>query len=310
MKVFIALLFLVFFSFSYSQKTKEVSISNAQGKLYGTLTLPKKVKNPPVAIFISGSGPTDRDGNNPMAKNNSLKFLSDELVANGVATLRYDKQGIGASKNATKSSESELVFDDFVEDLRLWIDFIQKQKGLGEITLIGHSEGSLIALLAAQTKPVKQVISIAGAGRPIQEILVEQVSAQDPKMGLETKEIVAQLAKGQKVDKVSRDLAPLFRESVQPYLISWMQIDPAKVVAGLKVPVIVIQGDKDIQVSVQDAVRLHAAAKNGTYHLIKGMNHILKYIPGDALENRMSYMNGSLSVMPELVQIIVEKMKG
>ncbi len=146
------LLIIVFFS--NAQKEKEVSISNSNGKVYGTLTLPKGKKSDiPVALIIAGSGPTDRDGNNPFMKNNSLKMLSDSLVKMGVATLRYDKQGIGASASASKP-EMELTVEDFIQDVKLWIEFLQSNKKTGPITLIGHSEGSFFALAAAQDTPV------------------------------------------------------------------------------------------------------------------------------------------------------------
>lgn len=308
LKIYVFVLVLLVCSVTNAQKVKEVSVCNEQGKLIGTYTLPKGVKNPPVVIFISGSGPTDRDGNNPMASNNSLKLLSDALVAQGIATIRYDKQGVGGSSKATKP-EAELVFQDFVKDLVLWIDFAHNQKGLGEITLIGHSEGSLIALLAAEQREVKQVISIAGAGRPIDEILIEQVSAQDEKLGAETRGILEKLKRGEEIETISRDLSQLFRASVRPYILSWMAIDPSVVASRLKVPVVVIQGDKDIQVSVKDAIRLHELANISSYHLIKGMNHVLKYIEGDLMENRLSYMNATLPVMQELIDVIVPKIK-
>jgi alpha/beta superfamily hydrolase len=293
---------------AFGQKERIVTINNAQGKLEGTLTIPKKVKQPPVAIFIAGSGPTDRDGNNPFAKNNSLKYLSDALVKNCIATLRYDKQGVGASAGATKP-EKDLVFEDFVDDLILWIDWIKQEYDFGEITLIGHSEGSLIALLAAQKREVKQVVSLAGAGRPIDVVLEEQLTAQDMKLGMEARSIMEHLKRGEAVPEISRDLKTLFRESVRPFLVSWMALNPAEIAGELNVPIVVIQGDKDIQVSVEDAVKLHEGAKAGSYHLIPGMNHILKFIAGDITENRLSYMNGSLPIMFEVVDIITAKIK-
>jgi uncharacterized protein len=306
--LFLGLFLIVQWCIAFGQKERTVAINNPQGKLEGTLTLPKKVKQPPVAIFIAGSGPTDRDGNNPFAKNNSLKYLSDALVKEGIATLRYDKQGVGASAGASKA-EKELVFENFVEDLILWIDFIDQEYDFSEITLIGHSEGSLIALLAAQKRGVKQVVSLAGAGRPIDVVLEEQLSAQDMKLGMESRSIMERLKRGEEVPEISRDLKTLFRESVRPFLVSWMALNPSEIAGELNVPVVVIQGDKDIQVSIEDAIKLYEGAKMGSYHLIPGMNHILKFIAGDITENRLSYMNGSLPIMFEVVEIIAARMK-
>lgn len=294
---------LIFVFFSYAQKEKEVSISNSNGKVYGTLTLPKGKKSDiPVALFIAGSGPTDRNGNNPFMKNNSLKMLSDSLVKLGVATLRYDKQGIGASASASKP-EIELTVEDFILDVKLWIEFLRSNKKLGGITLIGHSEGSFFALAAAQDKPVKQVVSLAGAGRRIDEVILEQLGAQDENLAADAKIIFDSLKVSLLVNQVNPNLMSLFRKSIQPYIISWMKYDPAKLVSTLSCPVFVIQGDQDIQVQIQDARLLVGQNRHAQLHMIEGMNHIFKKVEGDRDANMMTYIDPNIPIMTELVDV-------
>lgn len=302
------LLYMILFihlSFStLGQKEKEVFITNPQGKVYGTLTLPNvKGKEIPVALIIAGSGPTDRNGNNPFMKNNSLKMMSDSLINMGIATLRYDKQGIGESSAATKP-EIELTVEDFIADVKLWLQFLDNHKKLGKITIIGHSEGSLFALAAAQDYPVKRVISIAGAGRRIDKVIIEQLSAQDIKLADEASVIFDSLRRGIPVDNVSPNLQALFRKSIQPYIISWLKYNPADMVKTLNCPVYIIQGDKDIQVQIEDARLLVGQNKHAKLYVVDGMNHILKPVEGDRDANMMTYIDPKLPIIPAFVDVL------
>ena len=123
-----------------------VTLSTATGDIKGRLLLPANATTCPVVLLIAGSGPTDMDGNNPMMKNNSLKFLAEGLAQKGIASLRFDKRGIAGSAAAGKE-ESKLRFEDYVNDVTGWIDFLAKDKRFTDITVAGHSEGSLIGML-------------------------------------------------------------------------------------------------------------------------------------------------------------------
>lgn len=172
MKNFIVLL-LLFFVFTLKIKAEEVTIVVDSCKLKGTLEIPTSNKTVAVVLIIAGSGPTDRDGNNPLiGKNNSYKMIADLLFKNGVASLRYDKRGIGASD---KVNESELTFDTYINDAVEWIKFLKNDKRFSKIIIIGHSEGSLIGIVAAKREDVNKFISLCGAGKPIYDILDEQV---------------------------------------------------------------------------------------------------------------------------------------
>lgn len=159
---------------------ENVVLNTKEGQIKGKLLFPGGVKTCPVVLVIAGSGPTDMDGNSAVGnlRNNSLKFLAEGLAANGIASLRFDKRGIGTSASAGKE-EAKLRFEDYVNDVTGWIDYLSKEKRFTTITVAGHSEGALIGMLACQNRPkVKGYISIAGAGRPAYEIIEAQVAAQ------------------------------------------------------------------------------------------------------------------------------------
>lgn len=306
---FLLLLILFVATAVVAQKEKEISINNAQGKLSGTLLLPKTKAKTPVVLIIVGSGATDRNGNQGMVQPNTLKLIAEGLLTHNIASLRYDKQGVGKSSDASKP-ENELVFDDFVEDALLWVNFLKKQKKISEIILLGHSEGALIAKLAAQQdSSIAKVISIAGTGRTIDEVLREQLSDQTEEIQAETNRILEALKEGRTTTTQHKELEGLFRESVQPYLISWIKHQPTEIIKSLLQPVLVIQGTTDIQVKTKDAKLLHEASKQSTLYLIEGMNHVLKDAPEERNANIQTYMNPKLPLSDGLIEKIVAFIK-
>jgi len=215
---------------SLEQSDKEdldVILETPTGKLFGTLTIPQKDPPFPVVLIIAGSGPTDRDGNNPRMKNNALKMLATELMKNGIASLRYDKRGIGKSSSAGLK-ESDLRFENYIEDAIGWTNFLKQDNRFGDIIIIGHSEGSLIGMIASQQKQVKKFISIAGAGQSADKIIRTQLMSQPPIILEQASPVLDKLVKGETTENVSQMLYSLFRPSVQPYLISWFKYDPQK----------------------------------------------------------------------------------
>lgn len=284
---------------AWAAAAEEVRLSTLQGTLHGTLLVPPRV---PVALIIAGSGPTDRDGNSKglPGANNSLRLLAETLAENGIATLRYDKRGIGGSA-AAGGAEAALRFDHLVNDAAGWIRQLRKDPRFSTITVIGHSEGSLIGMLAARDAQADAFVSIAGAGRTAPEILRAQLKPQLPKeLWDESERILGKLTAGQTADAVPPPLAALYRPSVQPYLISWFAHDPAKVMASLTVPVLVIHGTTDIQTTRADAEALRLAAKTGELALIAGMNHVLKKVDEDRGRQVASYSDPALPLHPEL----------
>ncbi len=289
---------------SLNYSSQFVDLKTNTGSLYGTLLLPNTVRDEvPVAIIIAGSGPTDRDGNNAMMKNNSLKMLAESMANNGIATLRYDKRGIGESK-AALISEANLSFEDLIQDAQQWVQILKENKKFSKIIIIGHSEGSLIGMNAA--KMANGFISLAGAGRSADLILKEQLGAQPKQVQDLCFPIIDSLKAGKTVDNVNPMLNSLFRSSVQPYLISWFKHDPQEDLKKLQYPCLIVQGDNDLQVSINDARLLAATKNNNQLVIIEKMNHVMKIIDsGDRSVNVAAYSNSTMAISNELTKVIV-----
>ena len=279
----------------------KVSLQTSSGTIYGTLTTPLAPQKLPVALIIAGSGPTDRDGNNVKMKNNSLKILSMELAKRGIASLRYDKRGIAESKDAGKS-EAELRFDDYIADAAGWVEMLKKDKRFSQLIVIGHSEGSLIGMIAAAK--ADKFVSVAGAGRSADKVLKQQLGAQPKEIQDVSFPIIDSLKAGKTVADAPAMLYALFRPSVQPYMISWFKYDPALEIKKLSIPALIVQGTNDIQVSVEDAKLLSAANPQAGLLLIENMNHVFRIVTGDRQANMAAYGNPELPISNELVQSI------
>ena len=287
--------------------TEQVSLETPNGTLHGTLERPRSSAPVPVALIIAGSGPTDRDGNSAMLKgaNNSQKLLAAALAAEGVASLRYDKRGVAASAGIGMGSEAELRFETYIDDAVLWGRKLRADPRFSSLTFVGHSEGSLIGMVAARKVGADAFVSLAGAGRNVREILLEQVKPQlPPELFKATEDILNQLAAGATVENVPPALHLLFRPSIQPYMISWLRYDPAKELVALSVPVLIAQGTTDIQAKAEDARLLAKANPAAKLLLVEGMNHVLKAVPNDRDKQIASYGDPTLPVVPDLVKEI------
>lgn len=270
-----------------------------KGTLYSPLQKNKKTN---LIVLVAGSGPTDRDGNQKGMTNNSLKYLSEELYKNNQAVFSYDKRII-AQMAAGTVNEVTLSFDDFINDAKEVIRFFKNQKKYNKIIVAGHSEGSLIGMIAA-TENTDAFISLAGAGRTIDAVLVEQIEKQAPFLKEEVQKDLEILKSGQTFELKNKMLASLFRESVQPYMISWIKYNPQNEIKKLQIPVLIITGTKDLQVSVSEAELLKKAKPEAKLAIIENMNHIFKEITGAETENMKSYSDPNLPVAEKLVNAI------
>ena len=289
----------------FSQNTPLFTTENiaVNTLLNGTLYTPiKQTKLTNLVILIAGSGPTNRDGNQFGMTNNSLKLLAESLVNNGIAVYSYDKR-IFAQMASGKLDEASLTFDNFIDDAKAVVLYFKNQKKYHSITVAGHSEGALIGMVAANEN-ADAYISIAGAGRPIDEVIVEQIGKQAPFLKEEVEKNLATLKSGNIFELKNQMLASLFRASVQPYMISWIKYHPQNEIKKLQIPSLLINGNKDIQVSVQDAQLLQRAKPDAQLQIIPNMNHIFKAIKGDDTENKASYTNPELPICTELTSII------
>lgn len=305
-KALFAIITLLFFSTAHAVE-KNIILTTPTGEIHGMLLMPDSEEPCPLVIIIAGSGPTDMNGNTigSELQNNSLKMLAEGLAAKGIASLRYDKRGIGKSQAAIMSEE-ELRFEHYIDDAAAWADMLSADKRFSTIAIAGHSEGSLIGMVAAQkSTAVKAYISIAGCGRPAHEVIEEQLNPQPEQVRNEAAAINRELLQGRIVEDVPNYLAALYRKSVQPYLISWFRYNPAKEIAKLKIPVLILQGDKDIQVGVKEAERLYLARMFSSFYIIEGMNHVLKHCEGnDMLSQLEAYQSPTMPIKQELIEHI------
>ena len=284
-----------------------ITLETKTCKIYGTLCMPLNAKIPvPVAIIIAGSGPTDRNGNSPKfgLKTDAYKQLAHKLSEAGVATLRYDKRAIGESK-VDNLNEADLRFEDYINDAKAWVELLKADKRFSKVIIMGHSEGSLIGMVAA-SKDVAGYISIAGAGQRADKILKQQLSGLPTGLKDTAYTILDSLVAGKTTEHVPAALFAMFHANVQPYEISWFKYDPQVEITKLKIPILIIQGTTDIQVGVDDAVRLSKADPAAKLDTIAGMNHILKQAPKDKQANVATYYDPSLPIDAKLVTDIEE----
>ncbi|MCD5974731.1 alpha/beta hydrolase [Pseudomonas phytophila] len=280
---------------------RPIVLQTATGELSGTLLLPKSTSPVPVVLIIAGSGPTDRDGNNPDGgRNDSMKLLARTLARHNIASVRYDKRGVAASKAATPD-ERNLSIEAYVADAEAWGQKLKTDPRLGQLILLGHSEGALVASLAAEKAGAAAVISVAGTGRPVDEVLREQLQERlPPPLLLRSNQLIDEIKAGKTDNDVPDELEVVFRPSVQPYLISLFRQAPAAAFGKLKVPALIIQGRNDIQVGVGDAELLKQAKPDAELALIEGMNHVLRIVPNDIKQQLESYKNPQLPLASEL----------
>ncbi|ARI75874.1 alpha/beta hydrolase [Halobacillus mangrovi] len=286
-----------------------MTVETDTGTLYGSVVLPRKGDVFPVALIIPGSGPTDRNGNGPGGKNNSLKFLAEQLAAQGIASVRYDKRGAGKNAQAIIPQE-EIRFEQFIEDAGRWMEKINRDARFNKLAVIGHSQGSLVGMAGAKEADVDAFVSIAGAGRSIDQILNDQLKDSLPEDAYqESLSILDALRNGDTVPEVSNSLQSVFHPSIQPFLMSWMEYDPQEIIKSLEVPVLLVSGEHDIQVPVKDAELLKEAQPEAELLVIEKMNHVLKEAPEEREENLKTYGDPSKPLAEGLVQGIVEFLK-
>lgn len=280
---------------------RPITLDTGTGELFGSLLLPKSDNPVPVVLIISGSGPTDRDGNNADGgRNDSLKRLAWVLAKHNIASVRYDKRGVAASLAATPD-ERNLTVEAYVADAEAWGRKLKTDPRFGKLIVLGHSEGALIASLAAPGIDADAVISVSGSARPVDQVIRQQLGNRlPPPLMLRSNELLNSLKAGKPDDNVPPPLQAIFRPSVQPYLISLFRQDPAAAFARLKMPALIIQGSHDIQVGINDAELLKAAKPDAELALIEGMNHVMRIVPNDIKRQLASYKDPQLPLAAEL----------
>jgi len=278
MKQTLIILFLLMTSFLFAQLEQELVLKSKPANLYGTLLVPDNHSST-VVLIIAGSGPTDRDGNSAGAKgkNNSLKYLAENLA-----------------------KEEDLRFDTYINDVIDWGFQILNDVRFKKLVIAGHSEGSLVGMVACQELDASGYISLAGVGFSVDEVITKQMDTQPDSVKTEMVAIFKELKQGKMVENVSMELLSLFRPSIQPYFISWLKYNPAVEIAKLNIPVLIINGTTDIQVGVDNAEKLHEVSAKSELVIIEGMSHVFKEAPADREKNIETYSNPELKNMPQL----------
>ncbi|MBD3834453.1 alpha/beta hydrolase [Brevundimonas bullata] len=285
-----------------------VELASSPAPLHGTLLTPEG-QTRAAAVILPGSGPTDRDGNSAQfgIKAASYRLLAEGLAERGVATLRIDKRGIGESA-AAGPAETDLRFNTYADDARAWAAEAAAKTGRPCAWLIGHSEGALVALQAASSQDDKicGLVLLSGAGRPAGVVLREQLAALPEPLKTRAYDVLSELEAGRTVADPPAELAALFRPSVQPYLISWLTLDPAQLAAAYDGPIFIGQGTTDIQVNLADAEAIKAAQPRADLVVWDDVNHVLKTAPADRAANVASYMDPALPLAPGVVEAVAD----
>ena len=244
------------------RKMRTVRFAGSGGAtLEGTLLLPIKseLQYVPGVVLIAGSGPTDRDGNNPFvpARIDLLKQLAELLADVGIASLRYDKRGIGASTHRAGSLEQEerfFAWANFVSDVRAAHAELLRHDEIKKYAtgFVGHSEGGLLALAAAAEMSGGQphaLVLLSTPGRPLRDIVHDQVARNGPAFVPEVDRILAEIARTGRVPTgISPELQPLFPIYGGPFFQGALPFDPAATLARLDTACLVLQGGGDTQV--------------------------------------------------------------
>lgn len=281
-----------------------IALETKTGTLHGSLRLPRSAGPHPVALLVAGSGPTDRDGNGPRLRNDALKQLAEALAAEGIATVRYDKRGVGESR-AAGPLEKDLRFDHYIEDAAAWLVRLGDDKRFARVAVVGHSEGAAIAAFAAARAPVSAFVSLAGIASRASDVLRAQLRPKlPPPLYAKAETILAGLEKGETTEDVPPELAALFRPSVQPYLVSWIRHAPAEAYARLDRPILIVQGDADIQTAVPEAKALKAAAPKAVLEIVPRMSHVLKAVGDDPGSQMKGYTDPAVPIVPTLGPLI------
>lgn len=283
-----------------AQNYSESNIS-INDNIYGSIVEPKSRSNSNLVIFIGGSGPIDRDGNQSFMKCDMFKKLAYSLSEKGISSFRYDKRVVTQIRKG--KLDKKITFDDFVSDAIAIIDFFESK--YNSIVIAGHSQGSLVGLLSIK-EGVSGFISLSGAGRTIDMVIEDQISKTAPMLLEDTKKIFKILRSGKITEDFPLPLYSLFNIEIQPFMISWMQYDPKKIISKIPIPSLIINGDNDLQVDEKEAKLLYNSAQNSEILIVKNMNHVLVEIEGDELKNIKSYNNPELKISELLIEKMVE----
>jgi len=287
--------------------SEEKLLMNDSIQLPGTLTFDSSIKSQPLVVFVQGSGNPDRDGNQPtMGVNiNYIKLLRDRLNENGIAFYSYDKRNV--TKENIKYILQRFAFEDLAKDVEVAISEFKDDKRFSSITLIGHSQGALVAMLAVNDN-VDKYVSLAGLGESVDKAIIRQITAQSEELGQKSASHFKELKETGNIETVDPMLLSIFSKPNLLFFKTYIIYDPAEIIKTISKPTLIINGTNDIQVLVNDAKLLHKAKPDAKLVLIDKMNHVLKVIEKDS-DNLISYTSPEFPLSEKLVEVITEFVK-
>lgn len=288
----------------------EIEAPGPQGPLKGLMISPGK-PDAPIVLIIPGSGPVDRDGNSLHGLNtDTYKLLAEALAARDIASVRIDKRGLRSSAAAIANA-NDVTIADYASDVHTWAGTILKRTGGKCIWVLGHSEGGLVAMAAAKDNPpdLCGLLLVAAPGRPFGELIKAQLQSNPANVAIQDQAFhdIDELAAGRRVDVSTAppELTAIFPPAVQGFLIDLFSYDPPKLLAAYKGPILILQGEHDIQISVDDARRLAAANPNAKLVLLPNVNHVLKTVTSDNRNyNLKTYFDPKLPIDPSVVEAV------
>ena len=306
-KLSIIIVFLINFTVLPGQelliKEEIVTINNY---IAGTLLSNGSIESQDLVIIIGDSGPTDRNGNQNFLKSNTLKKLATALTSDSIASFRYDKRIVKQIRRGNVNMK--ITFDDFVTDAKSVINYFKSQNIFSNIYVIGHGQGSLVGMLSLEDN-VDGFISVAGSGKDIGDVIVDQVNNTARQYIEDTRRVIKSLKEGKTTRDYPQALAAMFNLETQPFMMSWMAYNPSEVIKNIDIPMLIINGTKDFQVPEEDAKLLANANTNSEFIVIENMNHVLFTIEGDNLENSKSYNESFREINSELTKTILSFIK-
>lgn len=298
--------FLFICSLNFGQTTlisEDLLIKNDSIELPGTLTYTNP--NSPLIIWVHGSGNVDRNGNQNGVniKANYIKQFRDSINKHNIAFYSYDKR---TSNLKNFKFFENIVFEDFASDAEKVVSYFKDYTQFSEIILIGHSQGSLVALLA--TKNVDKYISLAGISNPFDTFVINEYSKAKSEYGNIIKEQFNELKETGSIQEINPMIAHLVSKPNQPFVLSWMNYNPSEEIKKIKIPILIINGTSDLQVSTENAQALKEANQSAQIKLIDSMNHVLKFVK-NPIENQQSYFSENFPLSTKLIEIIVAFIK-
>ncbi len=307
------LVLLCFLAFGGSTNASELNIAapGPQGPLKGSY-LEANASPAALVLIIPGSGPIDRDGNGPGGwRTDMYKLLAEGLSQRGISSIRIDKRGMFASRQAI-DDPNDVAIGTYADDVHAWMDVAKAMTGSKCVWLLGHSEGALVSLKAAQAATdLCGLLLVAAPGRPIGTLLREQLQSNPGNAAVleEAMSIIDSLEAGRKTgtDTMHHALQPLFSEGLQRYMIDLFSHDPSALASTYDGPTLILQGSRDLQVKMRDAERLMAALPNGQLKVLQDMNHVLKKVESDDLTaNFATYSNPAHALAPGITAAVTD----